>query len=151
LTLGSRYARLLAKRNLHNRDKGGEKIDLVEVTIDNYLRGASDKVTIRFDRDALVKLVGSCIYYRRSEGEETYDVIIPKAIESMNPDGTWRPYPSVTWLDGVECECQLVTRAIVKLLDGEGYVIATSPEGVPDGTLMLAAKKAGVYTETIDG
>jgi hypothetical protein len=78
-------------------------------------------------------------------------VKVVRKIEIKNEDGTWSPYPSATWLDGVSGEDQLVSVVIVKKTNEEGFDIMSSSQGVPDGKLLVAAKEAGVYTETLDG
>ncbi|HOB89750.1 MAG TPA: hypothetical protein PKG74_00250 [Candidatus Colwellbacteria bacterium] len=78
-------------------------------------------------------------------------MIIASKIEIKNSDGSWSPYPSVTWLDGVESDDQLQTRAVILSPSGKGFDVVEGLQGVPDGTLMSAAEKAGVHTEFIDG
>ncbi|MBZ9577869.1 hypothetical protein KJA13_02425 [Patescibacteria group bacterium] len=119
------------------------------------MRGRAGKITIRFDPQDLVELQCHCDYDPKLCGKEDEDnkVMLVRKIEVQNPDGSWSPYPSVTWLDGVEGEDdeQLVTRAFIKKTDEEGFDIMSSWQGVPDGTLMCAAKGAGIHTETIYG
>lgn len=124
---------------------------LKERTVTDILRGGTKKITIRFDDDDLVKLPCHCDYDPALRGEDGNEVMVLRKIEIKNPDGSWSPYPSATWLDGVEDEEQLVSRVIVKRTNEEGFDIMSSSEGVPDGELLIAAKKAGIYTETIDG
>lgn len=115
------------------------------------MRGGEEEILIRFDIDDTVKLPCHCTYDPALCGKNGNEVIILRKIEVQNQDGSWVPYPSVTWLDGVEFEEQLETRAIVKKTDEKGISILSSSQGVPDGTLMCAAKENGIHTETIDG
>jgi hypothetical protein len=50
----------------------------------------------------------------------------------------------------VETEEQLVTKALVKLSKTGEVVVMVSPQGLPDGRLMRAAKEAGIHTELIE-
>ena len=59
----------------------------------------------------------------------------------------WKPYPSVFWISVGE---QLQTICFAKEdSNSEEVTVFASPNGVPDGELMLNAKKKGIYTETI--
>lgn len=53
--------------------------------------------------------------------------------------------------DGLEGEDQLVTRVMIMITGEETPSVMESTQGVPDGKLGIAAKEAGIYTETIDG
>jgi len=44
-----------------------------------------------------------------------------------------------------------MTRAIIKKTGEKGATIMGSTDGVLDGELMVGAKAAGIYTESIDG
>lgn len=124
---------------------------LKEYQVTDILRGGQGQITIRFDGDDLVELPCHCKYDPALCGEKGNKVLLVRKIEIKNPDGSWSPYPSATWLDEVECEEQLVSRCLIKKTNEEGFDVMSSGQGVPDGTLLEEAKKAGVYTETIDG
>ncbi len=124
---------------------------LKERTIKDILRGSNRKITIRFDGEDLVRLPCHCKYDPTLCGEGGNEVMLVRKVEIKNEDGSWSPYPSITWLDGVGSEEQLVTRALIKKTNEEGFSTMSSSQGVPDGKLMCAAEEAGVYTETIDG
>lgn len=62
-------------------------------------------------------------------------------------DDSWSLYPSATWLDGVEDDEQLITRAFIKKTGFDGFYIVSSLQGVPDGKLIAAAEKVGIYTK----
>ena len=117
----------------------------------DILRGGRGEVTIRFDDDDLVKLPCHCQYDPALCKGEGNEVMVVRKIEIKNEDGSWSLYPSATWLDGVQGEEQLVSRVLVKKTNEEGFDIMSSAQGVPDGKLLIAAKEAGIYTETIDG
>ena len=120
---------------------------LKERTVKDILRGRNEKIIkIRFDGDDLVKLPCHCQYDPALDGE----VMVVRKIEIKNPDGSWSPYPSATLLDGVQDEEQLVSRALIKKTNEQGFATMSSTQGVPDFKLLLAAKEAGVYTETIE-
>jgi hypothetical protein len=122
------------------------------VKIEDFLRGKSGKeITIRFDPNNVIELPCHCKYDPALSKPKGNQAIILRKVEVQNEDGSWSLYPSVTWLDGVEDEEQLMTRALVKITGEEAISIMGSSDGVPDGTLMSAANEAGVYTETIDG
>lgn len=121
---------------------------LQECTIRDFLRGGRGNVTIRFDGSDSVKLPCHCEYDPALCGKDGNEVMIVKKIEKKNDDGSWSPYPSVTWLDGVENEDQLQTKCLVKMTNEKGFEIKASTDGVPDGKLMCAAKGEGIYTET---
>ena len=120
---------------------------LREVTVQDHMRGSREEVTIRFDKEDVVELSCQCEYDPALKGT----VRLVRNIEVRNPDGSWSPYPSYTWLDGVQGEEQLVSRAVVMKTGEDVPTIMVSTQGVPDGKLGVAAKEAGVYTETIDG
>lgn len=124
---------------------------LKEWKVGDFLRGRSEKVTLRFNPKDLVRLRCHCDYDPALRGKDDNEVMIPRKVEMRNEDGSWGPYPSVTWLDGVGNEEVLVTRALVKKTNEKGLSIMESTQGVPDGTLMCAAEEAGIYTETLDG
>ena len=116
----------------------------------DFMRGNPNReITIRFDPEDLVKLRCHCDYDPKLRGKRDNEVWLVREIEIQNPDGSWGPYPSVTWLDGVESDEQLMTMAFIKKTGEEGFDIMHSSDGVPDGTLMLSAKEAGVHTETL--
>lgn len=123
---------------------------LMERRITDLLRGGNEEITVRFDGDDLVELSCHCQYDPALCGEDGKKVLLIRKIEIKNRDGSWSPYPSVTWLDGVVTEEQLVTRAFVKLTGEKGFNIMSSSDGVPDSELIVAAEEAGIYTETID-
>jgi len=126
---------------------------LKERVIDyDYMRGGRNPLTIRFDGDILVKLPCHCAYDPKLCGKKGNHVMLVRSAEVKNTDGTWRPYPTATWLDDVEYADQLVSKALVKRTGGDGgFDFMVSTNGVPDGKLLVAAREAGVYTETIDG
>lgn len=124
---------------------------LEERIVRDILRGGREEVTIRFDGDDLVKLPCYCKYDPALCGKDGNEVMLVRKVEIKNPDGSWSPYPSATWLDGVEDEEQLVNKVLIKKTNEKGFDIMGSSQGVPDGKLLVAAKEAGVYTETIDG
>lgn len=124
---------------------------LKERKVRDILRGGSEEITIRFDGDDLVKLPCHCEYDPALCGKDGNEVMLVRKVEIKNLDGSWGPYPSATWLDGVEGEEQLVSKVLIKKTKEEGFDIMSSTQGVPDGKLLMAAKEAGVYTETIDG
>lgn len=115
------------------------------------MRGHPEReVTLRLDPKNLVTLPCDVDYDPKLKGKKNNQVMIVRKIEIQNADGSWSPYPSVTWLDGVRDEEQLVTIAFVKKTGESGFDILASSQGVPDGRLMVAAKGAGVYTETFN-
>lgn len=123
-----------------------KKPRLTTWTIPDYLRGNSgQKVTIRFDPDDTVELPCGCDY----DPTRNKKVMLLQKAEVRQKDGTWGEYPTATWIDGVEDEEQLVSRALVRLSTDGAFRVMSSTQGVPDGELILAAKAAGVYTETI--
>ena len=124
---------------------------LKERKVRDILRGGSEEITIRFDDDDLVKLPCHCEYDPVLCGKDGNEVMLVRKVEIKNPDGSWSPYPSATWLDGVQGEEQLVSLVLIKKTNEEGFDIMSSSQGVPDGKLLVAAEEAGVYTETIDG
>ncbi|PIP23733.1 MAG: hypothetical protein COX90_02090 [Candidatus Nealsonbacteria bacterium CG_4_10_14_0_2_um_filter_38_17] len=124
---------------------------LEERKVKDILRGGSEEITIRFDGDDLVKLPCDCEYDPALCRKDGNEVMLVRKVEIKNPDGSWSPYPSATWLDEVECEEQLVSRVLIKKTNEEGFDIMSSSQGVPDGKLLVAAEETGVYTETIDG
>jgi len=124
---------------------------LEERKVRDILRGGSEEITIRFDGDDLVKLPCHCEYDPALCGKGGNKVMLVRKVEIKNPDGSWSLYPSATWLDGVQGEEQLVSKVLIKKTNEEGFDIMSSAQGVPDGKLLMAAKEAGVYTETIDG
>jgi len=120
-----------------------------EWRIKNFLRGDSKEVLLRFDSEDVVRLPCHCDYDPALRGKNKNQVLLIRKIEVKNKDGSWDSYPSVTWLDGVENEEQLMTRAIIKKTGETGASIMGSTDGVPDGELMCAASEAGIKTETI--
>ena len=87
------------------------------VKIGDYLRGRDDKeVVLRFDPEDVIEVDCSCRYGAAGgirNGNRT--VTIVRKIEVLQTDGSWSPYPSVSWLDGMEGNDEaLVTRAFVK-------------------------------------
>lgn len=124
---------------------------LKERTVGDILRGGRGEVIIRFDGDDLVKLPCHCQYDPALCGKDGNEVMVVRKVEIKNQDGSWSPYPSATWLDGVQDEEQLVSRVLIKKTNEEGFDIMSSAQGVPDGKLLVAAKEVGIYTETIDG
>ena len=117
---------------------------LQEFKVEDILRGRNKEIVIRFDDNDLVKLPCHCKYDSALRNK----VWLVRKVEVKSPSGDWNLYPSATWLDGVEYDGQLVSRAIVKKTNEEGFDIMSSPEGVPDGKLLIAAEEIGVYTES---
>lgn len=127
---------------------------LREVTVRDHMRGSQELVIIRFDQEDVVELPCHCEYDPALKGDGKNGgnkVRLVRKIEVRKPDDSWGPYPSYTWLDGVEGEDQLVTKAIVMKIGEDSPTIMVSTQGVPDGKLGVAAKEAGIHTETIDG
>lgn len=120
-----------------------------EYRLKDIMRGGREDVVIRFDGKYLVELPCYCKYDPALCGKNGNQVMLIKKIEIKDSNDSWRPYPSVTWLDGIEYEDQLITRAFIKKTNGEGFDIMSSTDGVPDAELMDAAKKAGIHTETL--
>ncbi|MBU4511676.1 hypothetical protein KKD19_00320 [Patescibacteria group bacterium] len=121
----------------------------MQAKIRDFLRGGKGEVTIRFDDKDLARLPCDCEYDPALCGKDGNEVLVVRKIEVQSDDGSWEPYPSVTWLDGVESEEQLATKVLVQKTDEEGFNIMASTDGVPDGKLMCEAEGAGIYTETI--
>jgi len=117
----------------------------------DYLRGIYKKIILRFDEEDLIELSCHCNYDPALPKKDGNKVMLLRKVEIQNEDGSWSLYPSVTWLDGVENEEQLETKALIKRTNEEGIDVMCSLDGLPDGELMLAAEEEGVYTETIDG
>ena len=117
---------------------------LQEFKVKDILRGRNKKIVIRFDTNDLVKLPCHCKY----DSVLCNEVLLVGKVEIKNSNGDWSLYPSATWLDGVEYDGQLVSRAIVKKTNEEGFDIMSSSEGVPDGKLLIAAEDVGIYTES---
>jgi len=117
----------------------------------DWMRGISGSITIRFDGDDLVRLPCHCKYDPALCSGKENEVMLVRKIEIKQPDGSWKLYPSATWLDGVQSENQLQSKAFLKKTNEEGFDIMASTDGVPDSELLIAAEEAGIYTETIDG
>jgi len=112
----------------------------------DFLRGKDGEITIRFDEDDLVKLPCHCNYDPALCSENGNSVMLVKKVEVKNKDGSWSPYPSVSWLDD-DAEFWF-TVAIIKKTNEKGFDIMGSSEGVPDSDLYFAAEKAGIYIES---
>jgi len=124
------------------------KEEIVEIGTKDFLRGDAKKgIILRFNPENAVKLPCYCRYDKNMPRENGNEVMIIKKIEIKDEDGTWDLYPSITWLDGVENNEQLVTRAIVKLSNGKVEVM-TSAQGFPDGKLMNKAEEVGISVES---
>ena len=121
-----------------------------EVVIEDLLRGSIREITVRYDSEDVVTLPCHCKYDPALSTEEGNKVMLLRKIEVKNEEGVWVPYPSATWLNGVQSEEQLVTKAIIKITEDGGICTMMSSQGVPDAKLMLAAEKAGIYTETLN-
>jgi hypothetical protein len=106
-------------------------------------------VAIRFEGSDLAELPCAARYDPALCAKGGNRVLVVKKIEVLKNGDVWLPYPTVTWLDSVEHEGQLVTRVLVKKTDEEGFDLMASPDGVPDGILMEAAKAAGIFTQYI--
>ena len=123
---------------------------LLEFKTKDLMRGRDKEIVIRFDPRALAELSCEGNYdpvMSGPVGKEGKRAFVIRKIEIKKRDGAWSPYPSVVWLDGVEYEDQLQTKAIVKT--GDGIHVMASADGVPDGKLMASAAAAGIHTETI--
>lgn len=116
-----------------------------EIEIEDRMRGSLRKITIRI-HDAVKELPCDAKYDGALSGLKGNRVRVPEKIEVLE-NGEWKPYPSASWLDGVESDDQLITRVIAKITGEEGYDIMDSPEGLPDGTLMMNAKKENIFTQ----
>jgi len=122
---------------------------LQKFELKDFLRGTDKTVVIRFEDADLAELPCAARYDSALCAEGGNRVLVVKKCEVLNGD-VWLPYPTVTWLDSVEYEEQLVTRALVKKTDEEGFDLMASPDGVPDGMLMEAAVAAGIFTQYIE-
>jgi len=135
-----------------NAEKETEPINsLKQAKIADFLRGTGEDITVRFDHNNVIRLSCHCDYDPALKGDRSNQVDLLRKVELQKPDGSWETYPSATWLDGVGGHEQLVTKALVRISGEKAISVMQSTQGVPDGTLMVAAEKAGVYTETIDG
>jgi len=123
-----------------------------EAKVRDIMRGKKEEVVIRFEDTLsnLAKLPCSCRYDPVLSRKSGNHAMVVRKIERKNADGSWSPYPSVTFLDGVSNENQLVTVAFIKKLGEEGYDIMQSTDGIPDYKLLTTAKEAGIFTEFID-
>jgi len=144
-----------------------EEQELSQVEVPDFMRGnPKKKVTLRFNPDDLLATVEESreagLPPTRLVCYTNYDpalnqqvksdqkwVIIAREIEFQAEDGSWRPYPSVSRQDEAMFPEQLQTFAFVKKKGEESFDVMSSHQGVPDGTLMNAAQKAGIHTETI--
>ncbi len=123
---------------------------LHEIEVKDFMRGRSQEtITLRYDSEDFIKLKCHCEYDPALCGRKGNFVLLFRKIEVKNSDGTWSPYPSVSWLDGIESDEQFQTRAFVKITDKEGSDIMASTDGVPDMELVFEAENAGIYTERI--
>jgi hypothetical protein len=122
---------------------------LREYKVNDILRGGRGEVILRFDMDDLIELPCHCKYDPALASKDGNKAMLVKKIEIKNPDGTWSPYPSATWLDGVNDGEQLESLALIRIKGEDAATVMSSGQGVPDGPLLSAAKKAGIYTETL--
>ncbi len=111
----------------------------------DYRDGSTSEKKFRLDPDDWVELECGCVY-------PSYSSSTPRTVRLLRKievceGGEWSPYPSVFWVDADEA---LYTVAILADSSDGSFHIAQSPNGVPDGALMLAAEKAGIHTEMID-
>lgn len=121
---------------------------LKECKIKDFMRGKDEEeIIVQFDPEDLIKLPCHAKYDPALCGEKNKEVMLVRKIEIKNGDGSWGPYPSVTWLEGLESEKAFRTRAFVKITGEKGFDIMSSCDGVPDADLMMAAENAGVHTE----
>ncbi len=128
-------------------NEGRIAIPYQERRILDVMRGSMKMITIRFKDDDVIELPCNCNYYHFSP-EMNGRVIILRKVEERNPiDGTWKPYPSVSWIkeNGKD-----ISKAIVKH-PKEGIKLMSSSPGFIDNKLVLYAKRAGVYIETAEG
>ncbi len=121
----------------------------------DFLRGYSKRdITIRFDPDNLELLPCHCKYdpdlSTKERNKEINKVMLLKEVEIQNKDGSWSPYPSITWLMEVEDEDQFLTKALVRLTGEKEITVVSSSNWGPDSVLMDAAREVGIYTETIE-
>ena len=120
--------------------------------VPDLLRGGKGKVNLRFDRDRLTKLSCHCNYdpALRGKGKDgKNEVVIPRDVEVEHTDGSWGPYPSVTLLDEVNHEDELLTMVLLVLTGETALAIKSSTDGVLDAELMNAAEEAGILTDSI--
>jgi hypothetical protein len=114
---------------------------VTEFTLKDVMRGRPDhNVFLRTDLDDLVQV--SC--YSKYDPQLNKQVRILRQVE-VQEDEEWKPYPVVSWLDGVTHEDQLQTMVLVVPI-GDTLTALGTTDGVPDGELMLEAEKAGIYT-----
>lgn len=113
-------------------------------TVD-HLKGSGREIVIRLDEEDLVELSCSVRYDPVMSDENGFRVRVPRIIEVFKGDGVWESYPVVSWLDNVEYDGQLVTRVLAKISGEKGFDVMNSPDGVPDGALIISAKKAGIH------
>ena len=124
---------------------------LKQCRVKNVLRGSREEVIIRFDENNLIGLPCHCRYDPALCTKKGNRVMVVRRVEIKNPDNSWSPYPSMTWLDGIECGGQLVTRVLIKKAKEKRFEVMSSLQGVPDGKLFRAVKEVGIYTETLNG
>ncbi|MBU3964578.1 hypothetical protein KJ562_02570 [Patescibacteria group bacterium] len=96
-----------------------------------------------------IDLACDCVYpaqvYHRPK-----ELRVLKSIEVRVGDNVWQPYPTISWLDGVERPKQLVTKSVVVTKEGKPLVVSTQ-NGKLDETLTREAEKEGVCVEYLDG
>ena len=118
-------------------------MNLRQYGVKDVLRGKEEEnIIIRFNND-VVKLPCHCKYDSAlSGGNGNNEVLVVKKIEVKNKDGSWSPYPSVTFFG----EAQHETRVFVRRTGEKGITIMRSTN-TPDEKLISAAETAGIYTE----
>jgi len=109
---------------------------LKERKVRDILRGGSEEITIRFDGDDLVKLPCHCEYDPALCKKDGNEVMLVRKVEIKNPDGSWSPYPSATWLDGVEGEEQLVSKVLIKKLRKRDLILCLPRKEFPMGNYL---------------
>lgn len=115
----------------------------MEHKIKDVLRKGSGEITVRFDPNDTITLPSQLNYSNDEMRRPEYTAKLLRKVEVLER-GTWKPYPSVSWIDG-EGNAELYTVALVRLCD-DSVGIMESPGGMPDGKLMLEAEKAGIHT-----
>lgn len=117
----------------------------------DFLRGYPKRdITLRFNPDNTELLPCHCKYDLNLSTKKGKKVMLLKEVEIQNKDGSWSPYPSITWLMEVENEDQFLTKALVRLSGEKEITVVCSSNWAPDSVLMDAAREVGIYTETID-
>lgn len=120
-----------------------------EMSIQDYMRGGGGgQVTIRFDPEDVLEVPCHCEYDPAlSNKKHGNRVRVLRKVEVRKPYGSWKPYPSYTWVDA---DGGPYTKVMVMLTGEKAVSIMTSTVGVPDGKLGVALREAGVYSGSVD-